>query len=128
VSRMPGHGCRSSPGALAVMAVVVVAVLAAWLVAVFLAAREPRHDGAAPTSPSETTGSAAAGTVHGQRASWRGSPSASWLNWDRVTVNRPKSALAADHPGQAPPFVRKENKIYPERAVVPRPAQCMESG
>jgi membrane protein implicated in regulation of membrane protease activity len=52
---------------LAVMAVVVVAVLAAWLVAVYLAAREPRRDGAAPPSPNETTGSAAAGTVHGQR-------------------------------------------------------------
>jgi hypothetical protein len=70
---------------LAVMAVVVVAVLAAWLVAVFLAAREPCHDGAAPTSPSETTGSAAAGTVRGPRAGRRGRPSASWLNWDRVT-------------------------------------------
>jgi membrane protein implicated in regulation of membrane protease activity len=53
---------------LAVMAVVVVAVLAAWLVAIYLAAREPRRDGATPTSPSETTGSAAAGTGHDQRA------------------------------------------------------------
>jgi hypothetical protein len=52
---------------LAVMAVVIVVVLAAWLVAVNLAAREPRHDDAAPTPSNETTGSAA-GTVHGQRA------------------------------------------------------------
>ena len=45
---------------LAIMAVVVVAALAVWLIAVYLAAREPRgHDLAAAGSPAE---SAAAGT------------------------------------------------------------------
>ncbi len=54
---------------LAIMAVVIVAVLAAWLIAVYLAAREPRRDRAAATSPGDTTRSAAEGTSHAAEAS-----------------------------------------------------------
>jgi len=39
---------------LAVMAVVPVTALAVWLIAIFLAAREPRRDRAAAVSPGET--------------------------------------------------------------------------
>jgi hypothetical protein len=45
---------------LAIMAVVPVMALAAWLTAVFLAAREPRHDRAAAVSPGETARTAVA--------------------------------------------------------------------
>jgi hypothetical protein len=44
---------------LAIIAVVAVASLSAWLIAIFLADREPRHDRAAAASPPE-----AAGTTH----------------------------------------------------------------
>jgi membrane protein implicated in regulation of membrane protease activity len=44
---------------LAIMAVVVVACLSAWLIAVFLADREPRHDRAAAASPAEAAGTTA---------------------------------------------------------------------
>jgi hypothetical protein len=48
---------------LAIIAVVAVTTLAAWLAAVYLAAREPRSsDGAVTASPTQTTGNVAAGT------------------------------------------------------------------
>lgn len=43
---------------LAIIAVVAVACLAAWLIAVFLADREPHHDRAAAASPAGPTGTA----------------------------------------------------------------------
>jgi hypothetical protein len=45
---------------LAIIAVVAAASLAAWLIAVFLADREPRHDRAAAASPAGPAGTAAA--------------------------------------------------------------------
>jgi cytoskeletal protein RodZ len=60
---------------LAVIAVVAVGCLSVWLIAVYLAAREPRQDRAARASsgasPGETTTSAAAGSV---RAAAAGEP------------------------------------------------------
>ena len=41
---------------LAIIAVVTVTCLSAWLIAIFLAGREPRHDRAAAASPPEATG------------------------------------------------------------------------
>jgi len=46
------------------VAVVAVACLAAWLIAVYVAAREPRdRDGAATASSTDTTESVAAGSI-----------------------------------------------------------------
>jgi hypothetical protein len=44
---------------LAIIAVVAAASLAAWLIAVFLADREPRHDRPAAASPAAPAGTAA---------------------------------------------------------------------
>ena len=48
---------------LTMIAVVAVACLSAWLIAVFLADREPRHDRAAAASPAEPADTAAAGAT-----------------------------------------------------------------
>jgi membrane protein implicated in regulation of membrane protease activity len=45
---------------LAIIAVVAVACLSAWLIAIFLADREPRRDRAAAASPAEAAGTTAA--------------------------------------------------------------------
>ena len=55
---------------LAVMAVVPVVALAAWLTAIFLAAREPR--GRAQAAAASPAGAAAAGTGRTRRARVRG--------------------------------------------------------
>jgi hypothetical protein len=76
---MPYPNTVLSAWQLAVIAVVAVGCLSAWLIAVYLAAREPRQDRAAMTSsgassgvsPGEATTSAAAGSV---RAAAAGEP------------------------------------------------------
>ena len=50
---------------LTIMAVVIVASLTAWLIAIYLADREPRrHDRAGAASPGRATGAAAAGSIN----------------------------------------------------------------
>jgi membrane protein implicated in regulation of membrane protease activity len=48
---------------LAIIAVVAVAGLSAWLIAIFLADREPRHDRAAAASPAETADTTTVGAA-----------------------------------------------------------------
>ena len=60
---MPYPNSALSAWQLAIIAVVAVASLSAWLIAIFLADREPRHDHAAAASPAEAVGTAAAGTT-----------------------------------------------------------------
>jgi ABC-type nickel/cobalt efflux system permease component RcnA len=58
----PGPNSTLSAWQLAIMAVVIVASLAVWLIAVYLADREPRrHDRAGAVSPGRATDAAAAG-------------------------------------------------------------------
>ena len=57
---------------LAIMAVVIVASLAAWLIAIYLADREPRrHERAGAASPGGATGTAAAGSIDAEVADER---------------------------------------------------------
>jgi hypothetical protein len=48
---------------LAIIAVVTVTCLSAWLIAIFLAGRDPRHDRAAGASPPEAVGTSPAGAT-----------------------------------------------------------------
>ena len=54
---------NSALGAWQLTIIVAVACLSAWLIAVFLADREPRHDRAAAASPAEPADTAAAGAT-----------------------------------------------------------------
>jgi ABC-type nickel/cobalt efflux system permease component RcnA len=57
---------------LAVMAVVIVASLAAWLISIYLADREPRrHDRARAVSPGRVTDAAAASSINAALADER---------------------------------------------------------
>ncbi len=57
---------------LAIMAVVIVASLAAWLIAVYLADRDPRrHDRAGAASPGKATETASAGSINAAAAGER---------------------------------------------------------
>jgi ABC-type nickel/cobalt efflux system permease component RcnA len=54
---------------LTIMAVVIVASLAAWLIAVYLADRDPhRHDRAGSASPGKAAETASAGGIHAAAA------------------------------------------------------------
>ena len=67
---MSGPNSALSAWQLAIMAVVIVASLAAWLIAVYLADREPRrHDRAGAGSPGKATDAAAAGSITAAMAS-----------------------------------------------------------
>ncbi len=62
---MSGPNATLSAWQLAIMAVVIVASLAAWLIAVYLADREPRrHNRAVAASPGRATGTAAASGIN----------------------------------------------------------------
>lgn len=66
----PGPNSALSAWQLAIMAVVIVASLAAWLIAIYLADREPRrHDRAGALSPDKAADPAAAGSITAEVAS-----------------------------------------------------------